>query len=522
MRKLSKLLLTGVVALGLGLTACNNDTPEVDTKGGTHARVTVQQAKVSGTRAVDDGQRDVVGTGEENDVTGGYLFFKANPGIGLDMVNTTPGAAATNAIWSSQVIETAPMNNVTFAILLNNRLTLNLADYSPTKTFSIDDLDNVIGASGFLMTSTVEADANTKDIVAGISEADAGNIANRDDETKNNFNLDVERVVAKVQVHKPEGDYSTNGVPAGTIDFDNLTYAMAGSAKESYLFRDNAGSRVMDETSKRYAGFTSAIHTLANPELQKMSDAGLNTNFNARSFNDHAATNSLASTAGIYFLENSTDQVVEGAGKLFYNRIAYVKVYATFLPSAGQKIENGVLVDATAADFAAAKPEYSVSVTDEWYEANKDKDGLNFTGAPGAWMLVLNEPAGTFYLGADGIFYYGLDAARMAGNATAKKYVMGKMVYKTPANSQMNEDRTFTEYADTRRNNIYHLTIDGFAGLGENYDWTDPEDPNIPKPGDNPDEPETPDDPVDPLKTFMRVHAKVLNWNLVNRNVTLK
>lgn len=519
MRKLSKLLLTGVVALGLGLTACNNDTPEVDTKGGTHARVTVQQAKVSGTRAVDDGQQDVVGTAEEDTVTGGYLFFKANPGIGLTMKNTTPGAAGTNAIWSSQVIETAPMDDVTFAILLNNRLTLNLVDYSPTKTFSIDDLDTVIGANGFLMTSTAEAAANTKDIVAGVSEADAGNIANIDDETQNNFNLDVERVVAKVQVHKPAGPYSTDGVPAGKIDFDSLTYAMAGSAKESYLFRDNAGSRVMDETSKRYAGFTSAIHTLAKPELQKMSDAGLNTNFNARSFNDHAATNSLASTAGIYFLENSTDQVVEDAGELFYNRIAYVKVYATFLPSAGQKIEDGVLVEATRADFEAPKPEYSVSVTDEWHDANPY---LDYTGAAGAWMLVLNEDKGTFYVGADGIFYYGLDAARMAGNATAKKYVGGKMVYKTPANSQMNEDKTFTQYADTRRNNIYHLTIDGFAGLGENYDWTDPEDPNIPKPGDNPDEPETPDDPVDPLKTFMRVHAKVLNWNLVNRNVTLK
>lgn len=81
------------------------------------------------------------------------------------------------------------------------------------------------------------------------------------------------------------------------------------------------------------------------------------------------------------------------------------------------------------------------------------------------------------------------------------------------------------KYADTRRNNIYALSIASFSSRGFNYDPNDPNDPNLPKPDPkDPDEDPTPDhhdNDLEPEKGFMRVEAKVLPWNLVTRDVHL-
>jgi hypothetical protein len=61
MGKLSKLFLMGVVALGLGLTACNNDdidTPQ-DDQGNTHVSVTVSMSLGNSTRALPTDYNDL-------------------------------------------------------------------------------------------------------------------------------------------------------------------------------------------------------------------------------------------------------------------------------------------------------------------------------------------------------------------------------------------------------------------------------------------------------------------------------
>lgn len=76
--------------------------------------------------------------------------------------------------------------------------------------------------------------------------------------------------------------------------------------------------------------------------------------------------------------------------------------------------------------------------------------------------------------------------------------------------------------ADTRRNNTYLLTIKSFQGLGMPWDPSDPKDPYLPKPDDK-DEPTNPENPdIEKEETYMRVEAKVLQWNLVSRDVILE
>ena len=54
------------------------------------------------------------------------------------------------------------------------------------------------------------------------------------------------------------------------------------------------------------------------------------------------------------------------------------------------------------------------------------------------------------------------------------------------------------------------------------WDPSDPKDPYLPKPTD-PTEPTNPENPdIEKEETYMRVEAKVLQWNLVSRDVILE
>lgn len=545
MKKFTTILLAS--SLALGLAACNkNQGRDIVPEDGTTTSGAVVAQLVrggNGLNALTDGQQDVAGQGGEDKVKDGYLFFAAAPGKALTM--SQDGSNTT--IFKSQIFQTAPDPAAKVALLLNKNVDLTLSDFTKNKTIKLDDLANFIKADGFMMTSTVEdATKNTIDI-----KKDKDDTAVNGGE--NNFTFDVERVVAKLQVAKAATPtVAQELVDKGTVSMD-LKYALAGSAKEAYLFRDNAGDRQLDAATAGkhiYKGFKSFIDTEANPTLQKVSDGSANNYFKtAKAMNEVGATK--ASTAdGFFFLENSMyggTNVATAKGAILFNRIAYAKVYTTFAPKAGKKVNatnldklsytSAELTDAVAADFNKVR-EYEVVVPQDWYTARKDKAEYagKFTevpevpadqaaGTPGHAAYVkfkVKDEAGTFYVGADGIIYDTQLAAAAAGNTTYRKFDGGKMVYLTPANAQKAATGDLINYCDTRRNNIYDLTIAGFADLGHNYDPVDPEDPNIPQPGDNPGEPEPdPNIPVQNEVTKMLVKAQILQWNLVNRDVTL-
>ena len=55
------------------------------------------------------------------------------------------------------------------------------------------------------------------------------------------------------------------------------------------------------------------------------------------------------------------------------------------------------------------------------------------------------------------------------------------------------------------------------------WDPSDPKDPYLPKPDPDTTEPTNPENPdVEKEETYMRVVAKVLQWNLVSRDVVLE
>ena len=541
MRKVTTTVAAALVAFSFA--ACNKTnnsvTPELD--GNTYAGVTAKIAG-PGLRGVTEKQELVPGVEGEDVVKDGYVFFKDFAG---QPVNLNPDGSK----YTSDPFKAEAGNNVALTLLINKPAGLALipSDFTADKKVELKDLPSLIATDGFTMTGVTSKKVN---ITEGVTEdkVKAGST-----EADNNFDLgNVERVVAKAQAYLNEADL-VNGeglTKYGSLKTD-FKWSLAGSAKESYLFADKAGkSNQMDETSQLYTGFESAVHNIAVGEtvenlansLQKVSDKytdpALTSNFAAKTLAKKEGTDkSEAAAKSVFFFENSCSTHVATAAETYpFKRFAYYNVYADLIPSAGKKLEGDNLVDATAADYKQERT-YDVAISKELFtKLTTDGDATgkvwnagdfkevkdNETQEVKYYTLEIKDKAFTFYIGSDNVMYRGLDAAAKAGLTTVRKFDGGKMVYMTVVNRQKN-DKDITINADTRRNNIYQITVDGFDALGLNYNPIDPEDPNIPKPGDNPFEPKPdPDKEIDEAETWMRVTANILQWNHVTRHETLK
>ena len=540
MRKVTTTVAAALVAFSFA--ACNktnnNAAPELD--GNTYAGVTAKIAG-PGLRGVTDNQELVPGVEGEDIVGKGYVFFKDFAGQPVDL-NEDGGK------YTSDPFKAEAGNNVALTLLINKPAGLALipSDFTADKKVELKDLPSLIATDGFTMTGVTTKAVN---ITEGVTE---DKVKTGSTEADNNFDLgNVERVVAKAQAYLNDNDL-VNGeglTKYGSLKTD-FKWSLAGSAKESYLFADKAGkSNQMDETSQLYTDFESAVHNIPVGEtvknlkksLQKVSDTyddpALTSNFAAKPLaKKEGADKSEEAAKSVFFFENSCSSHATGASDIYpFKRFAYYNVYADLIPSAGKKLEDGALKDAAAADYESERT-YDVAISKELFtklttdgdatgkvwSADDFKEVKDGEGTLTHYTLEITDKPYTFYIGSDNVMYRGLDAAAKAGLTTVRKFDGGKMVYMTVVNRQKN-DKDITINADTRRNNIYQITVDGFDALGLNYNPIDPEDPNIPKPGDNPFEPEPdPDKEIDEAETWMRVSVKILQWNHVTRHETLK
>lgn len=556
MNKLLRHTMAPAALLALALpvlSGCHASVRGVEEPDGTE-RPTVLSLRVTaslpgeGVRAVtDDQDPDVApaeGTGE-----GKITYMQVSmPRVGLLRQTTlTPGAGGTDY---TARFELPLKQSVTtpYAVLVGSQdLGLTQTDFTADKTVGSDRFLDVIHEKGFIQTSK-SSDGSTT-IEPGVTDPSPAN--------GNFISSKVERIVAKVQVSQKDG-LSLTLPNIGTLS--PLTYSMAGSAKETYLFRDHAGSRTLvDQTAESavYEGFKSVIDdktvpldwdpTKGHPFLRRVSDKEGNDYVLGGYYRTPKAVTSATAAAtsikgGFYFYENSmyggTKKVADKKGEIKYNRIAYAKVYTKLTPTNAYTTKyssgNYDRVLATPEDFTKEQS-YSVEISKELYDklrrdpvySSRLSTGWTFPPGGGAgyqsYDLQVTDKPGTFYEGVDdGMLYLRLRDAVLMGNKSVRKYDEGRMVYMLPLNRQLDPTKGFVNYCDTRRNNIYDLTVTAISGIGKNYDPVDPDDPNVPKPEDNPFEPPTdPQIPVEPADYLMRITAKVLKWNLVEKHYAL-
>lgn len=504
-----KLVLSGLVALGLGMAACSNEDINPVSQGGNNG-TTFAGMYIS---AMQKGSRGIA----QEDYAGREAESKLNT---LDLLSNvknqhwsySPTASEDiNLFWEktpkSGIFTVSPwMTNAgkqTVALILNQEGINSDLGTATNKTFGSyqdakGDIAKLSTDDKFLMTSSVK----DIEVLDGISKEE---VKSGTDHTKNVFSLDVERVVAQGLVAKSNSLNKTTSDGKGTIDLDNVTYAAINGAVETYLFGNHAGNRTLNEKGL-YQGFKSAIDDYkvyqnaqdpngdAKNKLIRLGNLlpskGSKTNDELGNYKAIAVSEdetNAKSTRGIYFLENSVDKesfkTKENKDYGFY-RLAYAKIYAIYTPKEVLYLNGGKL---------------------------DKKEGT---------------PNTTFYKGADdGLIYETVEAAQASQLAPGQKvytYTNGKCAYRALWNRQLGSDGKTVVNADVRRNNTYLLTIKAFQGLGMPWDPSDPNDPNLPKPGTK-EEGKTPENPdIEKEETYMRVEAKVLQWNLVSREVTLE
>lgn len=554
MNKLLRHTMAPAALLALALpvlSGCHASVRGVEEPDGTE-RPTVLSLRVTaglpgeGVRAVtDDQDPDVApaeGTGE-----GKITYMQVSmPRVGLlRQTALTPGVGGKDY---TARFELPLKQSVTtsYAVLVGSQdLGLTEADFTADRTVGSDHFLDVIHEDGFIQTSK-SFDGSTT-IEPGVTDPSP---------TNGNFiTSEVERIVAKVQVSQKDG-LSLTLPNIGTLS--PLTYSMAGSAKQTYLFRDHAGSRTLvNETTESaiYKDFKSVIDgetvppdwvpKAGHPFLQRVSDKeGTEYVLDGYYRNPKAVTKATAAATsikgGFYFYENSMyggdKKVADKKGEIKYNRIAYAKVYTKLTPTNAYTQGSGGERVVASADEFTKEQSYIVDISKELYNklkadpAYRDRVSSGFEFIPGesggrtVYDLRVTDKPGTFYEGVDdGLLYLRLRDALMLGKNTAvRKYDEGRMVYLVPMNRQLDPTKKFVNYCDTRRNNIYDLTVTGISGIGHNYDPVDPDDPNVPKPEDNPFEPPTdPQIPVEPADYLMRITAKVIKWNLVEKHYAL-
>lgn len=533
------------------LSGCHASVRGVEEPDGTE-RPTVLSLRVTaglpgeGVRAVtDDQDPDVApaeGTGE-----GKITYMQVSmPRVGL--LRQTALTAGVGGKDYTARFELPLKQSVTtpYAVLVGSQdLGLTQTNFTADQTVGSDRFLDVIHEKGFIQTSKSSDGSAT--IEPGVTDPSPAN--------GNFITSEVERIVAKVQVSQKDG-LSLTLPNIGTLS--PLTYSMAGSAKQTYLFRDHAGSRTLvNETAESaiYTDFKSVIDgetvppdwdpKAGHPFLQRVSDKeGTDYVLGGYYRNPKAVTKATASATsikgGFYFYENSMfggdKKVASKKGEIKYNRIAYAKVYTKLTPTNAYTQGNGGERVVASAEEFTKEQSYMVDISKELYDklrndpAYRDHVSSDVEFIPGesgdrmVYMLNVTDKPGTFYEGVDdGLLYLRMRDALMLGKNTAvRKYDEGRMVYMLPLNSQLDPTKKFVNYCDTRRNNIYDLTIKGISGIGRNYDPVDPDDPNVPKPEDNPFEPPTdPQIPVEPADYLMRITAKVIKWNLVEKHYAL-
>lgn len=557
----------GVVSLGLGLTACNNDDlpsgPDAE-KGNTHVSVTLKLGGGAGQslRALPNDYNDVgewAGKDKIEKITvylvdgasvNSSIFSVATTGADYDITTNTSGDIVLKPNTNAAIKTTAGQKTV-YVVVNENSVVRNWLNKTPVHEFEQayknlplvlenEESSATTSASKVATMGTADETIVMTSVKPAVVTVEEGISAKETiEEEKNRATLNVERMVARAMVtikDTPEGGFSipdpnTNRATSlGSLT--DITWVVAQGEKSLFVQRkaDNPWEWATpncdwvpgDGTANYYADAGS-----------KYDYSGL---FEAR-------TNKFGGTD--------------------------VPTYADYANNKGDdpiELEtrwlDGKFVLPTTHEYAAA-PADAGSYTGGYKKGNTAYVLIRakFTPADGAWADEGDiAEDGTFYVGENGKFYTSAQAAYDdMGTTKMTKYEGGKVLYY----AWLNPDQIPNWYnSPVLRNNIYHIHITGFKNLGTNWNPLYPEDPDNPTlvpnpeydPNDpdspeeipsnpdpkpvpedvidkddpdtpiTPEEPENPIDPEDPLttsETWMSVDVTVLPWLVHSYEVDL-
>lgn len=565
--KLNKFFLFSA-AVGLALASCSDDVDNrvdngKDVKGDTYVSLSVELAAQGGTRAAGDEASseagEFVGEGGERKVA--KLRFLLDDGK-VDMtiadgtyyhnlpINSIEDQkfykwnADTDEyhsyIWETQESTAAKTMNI---ILNGNTATENARALTNPEIDTKDNLAMIAdfaSKDGFTMTGVKKSYPIFKKTKQEVFDGkDLGPAAN-------NFQFNVTRVLSKgvVVYNIADGDET---VTAGTVtlgkiakEAGKITFSGKNGATKFYLFDGEGKSAIAGST---YAASPADAKTQGLFRMSNLAAQTTGTGTNGAVQNSDlveayrakdavalaggfTAANQLEGKAGVYFFENTADSYTGDNMLHGYDRFATAKVYVTFTPSEVYSYDDADFITKEAYE-ALDDATVEQTLGKDAYEAVEYKsDATNKTTVylKKAAELKKNtsyEVGKTYVLGQQtGKFYANKQSAIADNNTTAVTYANGRGGYQALWNVKALDDQKNPTNAETWRNSIYVLEINGFTGIPFAWDPSDPNDPNLPEtPGD--DKPNVDDNPGQGSATYMRVKATVLNWKVSKRKVNL-
>lgn len=472
MKKLSKLFLTGAIALGL--VACNNeDVPDTTLEEGTtYMHLSIAFPTGAGTRALPDDYNKTgiyVGNDEIKHidvyvVDGLSVEFSAR--YNASQYNVID---ANNKLTPKEAIKVKPGTKTVY-VVINDVAALRPAPLNDQAELDIANLAVWNSNKDEIMMTGY----STQAIEDGVTEEVA--IAG----TKNRVNVGVTRLASRAVVTTGlTGTEYTVGTPElGKLT--NVTYSVAQGEKKIYAYAQGDDFKSLGYD---FVPATDAAYQAAGGANAYYDYAGLNTN---NPLDVVASAGAYSGVKGAFLFENThkwADPTVAYTGDYRKGNTAYVLVRGTFTPN-------------EAAIAGATK---------------------TLTG-------------GTFYVGAaDGKIYATTAEAQAAVvGQEYRTYAAGKVLYYAwlnPDNKPAATDVPWKPYnSPVVRNNVYHINITGFKTIGLNWNPLFPEDPDSPAPNNpdpKPSDPNEPDDtpirPTDPLSvndTWMSVEVEIVPWTV--------
>ncbi len=568
------------LVLGMGLlSACSsndeadNGSPSVNA-GSTYMSVAINLATGSGTRA--DKQEDVTNNPDYNFVgkwagkdkvkaIDVYVFNASNTleayqnfAAGQFQVQNANPADNTVTVTPSKGIKVLPGQKTVYVVVNPTTETQSFLP-STLNTTTLEDFqakyENVAGATGNFFAPAVEGnlsasvktpadkiasvDTDNTDVIT-MTAIKAGSVNVEENvsepttlngDSKNRAKLTVKRAVARVMITTAATEFEVKGddplTPAVETDavlgkVTNIKYVVAQGEKSLYFMQRN----IADADLTYKTPFSDYVVS-ANNDNYTWALAGNQYDYSGlwKGYTTSGISGTEVPTKQLYdatqstALQNITNDLVAKLNGEFI--LPNTHKYGSTQDASGYRKGNTAYV-LVRAQFEPKKVVMEDGTVNENYEAGK-----------------------TFFMGANGVFYESVTAARDAAQKgvagqTATQYVNGKTLYYAWVNPDNTTDGKWLN-SPVNRNNIYHIQISGFKRIGANWNPLVPNDPNHPndptenpnnpdpKPDDvdpqNPNEPiDPPVDPTDPLtpkETWMSVQTTILPWNVHSYSVVL-
>lgn len=509
MKKVSKLLLVAVLALGMGLTACNNEEvpdQEQSLGGNTWASISIAFPKSgTNTRALPGDYNDN-GVWKGRDKINRVDVYLVNGSLGIvdkTSFNTSSFNVDANGVLQPKLaIKATAGQQIKAYVVVNdvaNKVRPVLDAATPLNFANVFE-----GAVEALAAEVATANA-TEDVILmtnaiapvavslepGVTEAQAKDPS----EDKNMIKVNVERVVSRAIA-------TQSSTLASTIEV-----------------KDNGGSGTVKSTLN----------------IVKIEYAVGQSN---RKFNILKDATSWTTPSPLYgYVPAGTDWATVGSALFDYSGMT---TYAPLQAIASK--DNADVITALNAEHAASKFVLPVTHADGNYRKGNTtyfEIRVVFTPTKVDGAEYTYNTGDKLFLGSNtGLFYSTRALAQAAGETVITQYKNdGANGFITKYVTWLNPDaipgvdespNVLASKSPTVRNQVYHVHVTGFKGIGvpnnplnPGTDPLNPGDPDDPKDPDNPKNPIDPNDPLENEETYMSVQITVLDYTVHSYDIQL-